>query len=186
MYISIHTLLLTLTLTCDALQQSAHVEDALLHNALEAHGEDGDEGHGAQQQDARCQEDGRGLPEPAGDLPEVDSVGPAQDAALQVRQPDAAAVDAQRGPVGLTSHRAATAIDGVWGAREAHQPVGAHKGDELAEGGHDAQQSPQHGAAGDDHMAHAGGRKEEPEGASLWNVRAVKEFPDPSLCQASE
>lgn len=46
------------------------------------------------------------------------------------------------------------AEDSVGGAGVAHQPVGAHEGDEFSEGSHDAQQSPQHGAAGDDHMAH--------------------------------
>ena len=49
------------------------------------------------------------------------------------------------------------AVDGVGRARESHQPVSAHEGDELSERGHNTQQSPQHGAAGDDHMAHADG-----------------------------
>lgn len=81
-------------LTCDPLQQSTHVEDALLHDALEAHGEDGDERHGTQQQDPRRQEDRRGLPEPAGNLPEVNCVRSAQYPPLQVGQFYAAAVDA--------------------------------------------------------------------------------------------
>lgn len=140
------------------MQQSAHVKDALLHDTLEAHGEDRDEGHGAQQQDPRRQEDGRGLPEPAGNLPEVDGVGSAQYSTLQVRQLYAAAVDAQRGPVGLAGRSGPMgAEDGIGGARKPDQPVGAHEGDELPEGGHDAQQSPQHGAAGDNDMAHADG-----------------------------
>lgn len=131
---------LCICLTCDGLQQSTHVEDALLHDALEAHGEDGDEGHGTQQQDPRRQEDGRRLPEPAGDLPKVHGVRPTQHAALQVGQLEAAAVDAQGGPVGLAS-RCGTmrAEDGVRCPGEAHQPIGAHEGDELSEGDHDAE-----------------------------------------------
>lgn len=137
------------------MQQSAHVKDAFLHDALEAHGEDRDERHGAQQQDPRRQEDGGSLPEPAGDLPEVHGVGPAQNPPLQVGQFYTAAVDAQRGPVGLSGRGGPMgAEDRVGGAGVPHQPVGAHEGYELSKGGHDAQQSPQHGAAGDDHMAH--------------------------------
>ena len=144
-------------LTCDALQQSTHIEDALLHDALEAHGEDGDERHGTQQQDPRRQEDGRGLPEPAGNLPEVYRVRSAQ-YPTQVGQFYTAAVDAQGGPVGLSGRRGPmVAEDGVRGAGVPHQPVSAHEGDELPERGHDAQQSPQHGAAGDNDMAHADG-----------------------------
>ena len=141
-------------LTCDALQQAAHVEDALLHDALEAHGEDGDEGHGAQQQDPRRQEDGGGLPEPAGDLPEVHGVRAAQDALPVPRHLDAAAVDAQRGLVRLGG--AVVPRLGLGYPREPHQPVGAHEGDQLPEGRHDAQQGPQHGAARHDHVAHGG------------------------------
>lgn len=81
-------------LTCDPLQQSAHVKDAFLHDALEAHGEDWDERHGAQQQNPRCQEDGGSLPEPAGDLPEMYGVRSAQYSTLQVGQFYTAAVDA--------------------------------------------------------------------------------------------
>jgi len=130
-------------LTCNGLQESAHVEDALLHDALEAHAEDGDEGHGAQQQDPGGEEDGGGLPEAAGDLAEVHGVRSAEDSAPQLRKTDAAAVDAQRGPVRL-----------LGGPREAHQPISAHEGDELAERRHDAQQRPQHRAARHDHVTH--------------------------------
>lgn len=76
------------------MQQSTHVKDAFLQDALEAHGEDGDERHGAQQQDPRRQEDGGSLPEPAGDLPEMHGIGSAQYSALQVGQFNTAAVDA--------------------------------------------------------------------------------------------
>lgn len=142
-------------LTCDGLQESTHIEDAFLHDALEAHGEDGYEGHGAQQQNSGRQEDGGGLPEPAGDLAEVHGVRPAQNAAPQVGQPDAAAVDAQRGPVRLARRRRPVRREhGVRRPRESHQPVGAHEGDELAERGHDAEQRPQHRAARHDHMTH--------------------------------
>lgn len=145
-------------LTCDPLQQSAHIEDALLHDALEAHGEHRDECHGAQQQDPCGQEDGGSLPEPAGNLPEVNGVGAAQYAALHVGQFDAAAVDAQSGPVGFSGCGGPMgAKDRVRCAGESHQPVSAHEGNELSECCHDAQQSPQHGAAGDNDMAHAGG-----------------------------
>lgn len=82
-----------LFLTCDPLQQSAHIEDALLHDALEAHGKNWDESHCAQQQDPCSQEDGGGLPEPAGNLPEVHGVWPTQDSSLQVGQFYTAAVD---------------------------------------------------------------------------------------------
>lgn len=71
-------------LTCDPLQQSTHIEDALLHDALEAHGEDGDERHSTQQEDPRRQEDRGSLPEPAGDLPKVNCVGSAQYSTLHV------------------------------------------------------------------------------------------------------
>lgn len=49
------------------------------------------------------------------------------------------------------------AKDGIRGAGESHQPVSAHEGNELSERGHNTQQSPQHGAAGDNDMAHADG-----------------------------
>lgn len=49
------------------------------------------------------------------------------------------------------------AVDSIGGAGESHQPVSAHEGDELSERGHNTQQSPQHGAAGDNDMAHADG-----------------------------
>lgn len=49
------------------------------------------------------------------------------------------------------------AVDRIGGSGESHQPVSAHEGDELSERGHNTQQSPQHGAAGDDDMAHADG-----------------------------
>lgn len=49
------------------------------------------------------------------------------------------------------------AEDCIWGAGESHQPVSAHEGDELSERSHNTQQSPQHGAAGDNDMAHADG-----------------------------
>lgn len=49
------------------------------------------------------------------------------------------------------------AEDGIRGAGKSHQPVSAHEGDELSERGHNTQQSPQHGAAGDNDMAHADG-----------------------------
>lgn len=84
------------SLTGDALQEAAHVEDALLHDALEAHGEDGDEGHSTQQQDAGRQEDGGGLPEAAGYLAKVDGVRPAQDVPTEAGHLDAAPVDPQR------------------------------------------------------------------------------------------
>lgn len=48
----------------------------------------------------------------------------------------------------------------VGGAGVPHQPVGAHEGNELSKRGHDAQQGPQHGAAGDDDMAHGCRRRE--------------------------
>ncbi len=81
-------------LTCDPLQQSTHVEDALLHDALEAHSEDRDERHGTQQQDPRCQEDRSSLPEPAGNLSKVYGVRSAQYSTLHVGQFYTAAVDA--------------------------------------------------------------------------------------------
>lgn len=40
---------------------------------------------------------------------------------------------------------------------ESNEPVGAHEGDELSERGNNTQQSPQHGATGDNNMAHADG-----------------------------
>lgn len=46
------------------------------------------------------------------------------------------------------------AEDSVGGAGVPHQPVGAHEGNEFSKRSHDAQQSPQHGAAGDNDMAH--------------------------------
>lgn len=82
-----------LRLTCDPLQQSAHIEDALLHDALETHGEDGDERHRTQKQDPRRQEDGSSLPEPAGNLSKVYGIRSAQYSTLQVRQFYTAAVD---------------------------------------------------------------------------------------------
>lgn len=48
----------------------------------------------------------------------------------------------------------------VGGAGVPHEPVGAHEGNELSKRGHDAQQGPQHGAAGDDDMAHGCRRRE--------------------------
>lgn len=52
------------------------------------------------------------------------------------------------------------AEDSVGGAGVPHQPVGAHEGNEFSKGSHDAQQSPQHGAAGDNDMAHGWRRLE--------------------------
>lgn len=49
------------------------------------------------------------------------------------------------------------AEDGIRGAGKSHQPVSAHEGNELSECGDNTQQSPQHGAAGDNDMAHADG-----------------------------
>lgn len=51
---------------------------------------------------------------------------------------------------------------GVRGAGVPHQPVGAHEGDEFSKRSHNAQQSPQHGAAGDNDMAHGCRRLEAP------------------------
>lgn len=59
------------------------------------------------------------------------------------------------------------AKDGIRGAGESHQPVSAHEGNELSERGHNTQQSPQHGAAGDNDMAHADG------GLSLPSVQTA-------------
>lgn len=81
-------------LTCDPLQQSTHIKDALLHDALEAHGEDRDERHSTQQQDPCRQEDRSSLPEPAGYLPKVYGIRSAQYSTLQVGQFYTAAVDA--------------------------------------------------------------------------------------------
>lgn len=50
------------------------------------------------------------------------------------------------------------AKDGIWSTGESHQPVGAHEGDEFSKCSEDTEQSPQHGAAGDNHMAHADGQ----------------------------
>lgn len=49
------------------------------------------------------------------------------------------------------------AKDGIGCARESYQPVSAHEGNELSKCCHNTQQSPQHGAAGDNDMAHADG-----------------------------
>lgn len=132
-------------LTCDGLEEPADVEQALLQDALEAHAEDGDAGHTAQHQRPRRQEQHGGLPEAAGHLAEGVGVGPAAHAP----RPDvaAAAVQAQGRPV---LHRRV-------GARGTQQPIGAHEGDELGEGHHDAEQRPQHGAARHDDVAHGGG-----------------------------
>lgn len=80
-------------LTCNSLQQSAHIKDALLHDALKAHGEDGNECHGTQQQDPCSQEDRSSLPEPAGNLSKVDCVRSAQ-YSPQLRQFYTATIDA--------------------------------------------------------------------------------------------
>lgn len=72
-------------LTCNSLQQSAHIKDALLHDALKTHGEDGNERHSTQQQDPCSQEDRSSLPEPAGNLSKVDCIRSAQYSPLKVR-----------------------------------------------------------------------------------------------------
>lgn len=150
------------------MQQSAHIEDALLHDALEAHGEDGDERHGTQQQDPRGQKDGGRLPEPAGNFPKVNGVRSAQDPPLHFGQLYAAAVDSQSRSVGLAGCRGPMgAEDGVGCAGKPHQPVSAHEGDELAEGSNNAQQGPKHGAAGDNDMAHADGSFVRPQVSTM-------------------
>lgn len=155
---------------CDPLQQPADVEDAFLHDALHAHGEDGHQGHRAENEDAHGQEDSGGLPEAAGNLAEALGVGPAQRLPLHLlhaRVADAAGVDAQgrvrrlgraSAPgVGL----AAPAPAGPAAAAAAalgfsDEPVGAHEGNELGEGHHYTQEGPEHRATGDNNMTHIG------------------------------
>lgn len=156
---------------CDPLQQPAYVENTFLHDALHTHGEDGHQGHRAENEDAHGQEDSGGLPEAAGDLAKTLGVGPAQRLPLHVlhaRVADAAGVDAQGRVVGL--RRASAPLVGLGAAATlgfADEPVGAHEGDELCESHHDTQEGPEHGATGDNNMTHidvAGGEVGTPRG----------------------
>lgn len=102
-------------------------------------------------------------------------VGSAQYSPLQVGQLYTAAVDAQRRPVGLSGCGGPMgAEDSVGGAGEPHQPVGAHEGDEFSKRSHDAQQSPQHGAAGDNDMAHGCRRLEAVLGSTMLGWRTAR------------
>lgn len=159
------------TLTCDSLQQPADVENTFLHDALHTHGEDGHQGHRAENEDAHGQENSRGLPEATGDLAEVLRVGPAQRLPLHVlhaRVADAAGIDAQGRVVGL--RRASALVVGRGAAATlgfSNQPVGAHEGDELCKSHHNTQEGPEHRATGDNNMTHIdvpGGKVRSPRG----------------------
>lgn len=124
----------------DSLQEPAHVEDALLHNALHTHGEHGHQGHHAEDEDSHSQEDCGGLPETTGDLAEALGIGPAERVSrdmLQARVSDAACIDAQCGVWEFRSPRYCRLSPNVTTALGLpYQPVCAHKGNELRKGHH--------------------------------------------------
>lgn len=86
-------------LTCDRLQQSADVEQALLEDAPEAQAKDGDAGHPSQHQRPCSQEQHGRLPEATGQLSEGAGVGPTAHSHSLGPDAKAAAVQAERRPV---------------------------------------------------------------------------------------
>lgn len=140
------------------MQQPTDIEDAFLHDALYTHGEDGHQGHHAENKDSHSQENSCGLPEAAGDLAEALGVGPAQRVPLEVLHPwvpDAAGVDAQGGVVGLRGAPArARRLHPAAAPRFPDQPVCTHEGNELGKSHHNTQQGPEHRATGDNDMTH--------------------------------
>lgn len=133
-------------ITCDALQQSTHVEDALPHDALDTDGKDGGEGHGAEKQDSHRQKNGCRLPESTRDLIECQRVRATHDSAHKhtpPKKPQCGAVDLTGCLRGRIGH--------AW---EPHKPISTKESDELAEGCGNTEKHPEHGAASHNDMTH--------------------------------